>query len=103
MDTQILQVFDETIIREEGYIFIKPLCDFFGINPENQGDRIKSDPILAKSSLKKPMKTTNSNNYPRICLDKKGFVRWIQIINPNIVAVAQTQIQSLPLARIYNA
>jgi hypothetical protein len=27
------------------------------------------------------------DNYPRFSLDKKGFIRWIQIINPNIVAV----------------
>ena len=87
MDFQISQIFDRTILGEEEHIFIKPLCDFFGINPENQADKIKNDPILAKSSLKKPMKTTGSNNHPRICLDKKGFVRWIQIINPNIVAV----------------
>ena len=25
------------------------------------------------------------DNYLRFCLDKKGFVRWIQIINPNII------------------
>ena len=86
MKTSISQIFEQTIQSDENYIFIKPLCDFFGINPENQSDRIKNDPILAKSSLKKSMKTMGGDNYPRVCLDKRGFIRWIQIINPNIIA-----------------
>jgi len=86
MKTAISQIFEKTIQSDEEYIFIKPLCDFFKIDPENQGDRIKNDPILANSSVKKPMKSMFGDNYPRVCLDKKGFVRWIQIINPNIIA-----------------
>ena len=86
MGLQIFQVFNKTVRGEDEHIFIKPLCDFFGINPKNQEDKIKNGPILAKSSLKKPMKTTGSNNHPCICPDKKEFVRWAQIISPNIVA-----------------
>ena len=41
--------------------------------------------ILTKSSVKKPMKTLFRDNYPRLCLDKKGFIRWIQLLNPNII------------------
>ena len=86
MRTAILAIFEKTIHCDDQYIFIKPLCDFFKIDPENQGDRIKNDPILANSSVKKPMKSMFGDNYPRVCLDKKGFIRWIQIINPNIIA-----------------
>ena len=82
-----LQMFEKTIQNDENFIFIKPLCDFFGINHERQGDRIKNDVILARSSTKKSMMMANGHTYPRICLDKKGFIRWIQIINPNIVSV----------------
>ncbi len=80
-------MFEKTIQNDENFIFIKPLCDFFGINHERQGDRIKNDVILARSSTKKSMMMANGHTYPRICLDKKGFIRWIQIINPNIVSV----------------
>ena len=72
-------------IRKE-FIFIKPLSDFFGINHQRQYVRIQNDVILARSLTKKSKMMTNGRTYPRICLDKKGFIRWIQIINPNIVA-----------------
>ncbi len=85
METKALQMFTATVKNDDEHIFIKPLCDFFGIDPENQGDRIKNDPILAKSSVKKPMKMLFGDNYPRLCLDKKGFIRWIQLLNPNII------------------
>jgi hypothetical protein len=86
MDIQILHILNNSVLGDAEPIFIKPLCDFFGINPKNQEDKIKNGPILAKSSLKKPMKTTGSNNHPDICPDKKEFVRWAQTISPNIVA-----------------
>ena len=85
MKTEALRMFESTVKQDGDDIFIKPLCDFFGIDPENQQDRIKNDPILAKSSGKKPMKTMFGDNYPRTFLTKKGFIRWIQIINPNII------------------
>jgi len=31
------------------------------------------------------MKTLFGDNYPRLCLDKKGFIPWIQLLNPNII------------------
>ena len=86
MDTQISQIFDKTIIKEEEYIFIKPLCDFFKIDTEYQVIKIKNDPVLANCYGKNSNKMMFGDNYPRFSLDKKGFVRWIQIINPNIVA-----------------
>lgn len=87
METTALKMFTATVKSDNNNedIFIKPLCDFFKIDQENQGDRIKNDPILAKSSGKKPMKTLFGDNYPRVYLDKKGFLRWIQILNPNII------------------
>ena len=85
MQTAILQIFEKTI-KTDGYdIFIKPLCDFFGLDTENQVLKIKKDPILANCYGKSSNKTMFGDNYLRFCLDKKGFVRWIQIINPNII------------------
>ena len=82
-----LVMFEKTIQNDENFIFIKPLCDFFGINHQRQYGRIQNDVILARSLTKKSKMMTNGRTYPRICLDKKGFIRWIQIINPNIVAI----------------
>lgn len=86
MKTAISQIFEKTIQSDEDYIFIKPLCDFFGIDTENQVLKIKNDPILAICYGKNSNKTMFGDNYLRFFLDKKGFVRWIQIINPNIVS-----------------
>ena len=86
MKTPISQIFQMTVKTDGEEIFIKPLCDFFGIDTENQVLKIKNDPILAICYGKNSNKTMFGDNYLRFCLDKKGFVRWIQIINPNIIA-----------------
>lgn len=76
----------KTIIQSEGeYIWIKPICDFFDLNYENTTRKIKADPILAKQSTKKSNRSMFSDNYPRVLLSKKGFIRWIQITNSNTV------------------
>lgn len=80
-------IFQQTVINDEGYIYIKPLCDLFNINYENQTRRISNDPILQKSSTKKSNKSFFGDNIPRIAVNKRGFIRWIQIINPQIVQV----------------
>jgi hypothetical protein len=85
MKTAISQIFEKTIQTDGEYIFIKPLCDFFKIDTENQVLKIKNDPILANCYAKNSNKILFKDNYPRFCLDKKGFVRWIQIINPTII------------------
>ena len=85
MKTAISQIFEKTIQTDGEYIFIKPLCDFFKIDTENQVLKIKNDPILANCYGKNSNKMLFGDNYPRFCLDKKGFVRWIQIINPTII------------------
>ena len=59
----------------------KDLCSI----PDFTGIDWIMNPILAKSSVKKPMKTLFGDNYPRLCLDKKGFIPWIQLLNPNII------------------
>jgi acyl-ACP thioesterase len=85
MKTAISQIFEKTIQTEGDNIYIKPLCDFFKIDTENQVLKIKNDPILANCHAKNSNKMLFGDNYPRFCLDKKGFVRWIQIINPTII------------------
>jgi len=81
-------MFRATVRYEENYIWIKPVCDFFEINYENQTRKIKNDPILANHSTKKSNSSMFGDNYPRVLVDKIGFIRLIQIINPNTVAPA---------------
>ena len=80
------ETFKKAIQSEGDYIWIKPICDFFNLNYENAMRKIKLDPILAKQSTKKADSSMFSDNYPRVLLSKKGFIRWIQIINANTVS-----------------
>jgi hypothetical protein len=82
MENTSIQVFNTTIKSEGEHIFIKPVCDFFQIEYKNQVEKILSDPILAESHGKKRNNSLFGDNYPRIYLNRKGFIRWIQLINP---------------------
>lgn len=83
METTQLSVFNQTIKTQDDFIFVKPICDFFQIDYDKQAVKIKNDPILMNCAAKKPFKTLFGDSYPRLCLPKKGFMRWIQLINPN--------------------
>jgi hypothetical protein len=83
METTQLSIFNRTIKTDDECIFVKPLCDFFQIDYDNQVVRIKNDAVLSSQTGKKPFETLFGDTRPRVCLTKKGFVRWIQLINPN--------------------
>ena len=83
MEATNLTMFQSTVKTDYDRIYVKPLCDFFQINYANQVDRIKNDPILANSFGKNKNKLLFGDSYPRVTLDKKGFMRWIQLINPS--------------------
>jgi len=86
MNEQDLALFQKTIISDENnHIFVQPLCDFFGISNQNQSRIIKTDPILSKEWTKKSNEFLFGDKHSRNCLSKKGFLRWIQLISPNIV------------------
>ena len=85
MENTIIQMFKSTVQYDDEYIWLKPVCDFFKINYENQTRKIKSDRILANHSTKKSNRLMFGDNYPRILVDKIGFIRWIQLINPNTI------------------
>lgn len=82
-----VSIFQQTVLNDDGFIYIKPLCDLFKINYENQTRRIYNDVILQRSSTKKSNKLIFGDNIPRVAVTKRGFIRWIQIINPQIVQV----------------
>src|SRR5690606_6094309 len=80
-----LTLFKQTIQYQSNHIWIKPVCDFFEINYENQTRKINSDHILANQSTKMSNSLMFGDNYQRILLTKKGFLRWIQLINPTTI------------------
>ena len=100
METTALEMFKKTVQYEHSYIWVKPVCEFFELNVQSQQRKLKKDPILEKlwtktsTDLTKNEKLVGKNtpdfgivdNNGRVLLSKKGFVRWIQIINTNTVA-----------------
>lgn len=86
---QDLQMFVDTVkYSDDQTIFIQPLCEYFGIQQDNQLKRIKNDLILATSTLKNTSMLLFGDERERVCLTKRGFVRWIQLLNPQIVQVS---------------
>lgn len=99
METSSLVMFRKTVSFEFENIWVKPVCDFFNLDVQNQYTKIKNDPILGKlygknsTDSAKTEKLYGKNtpdlgeidNNGRILLSKKGFLRWIQIINPNSI------------------
>jgi len=88
MENNELVMFERTVKYSNDVIFIKPLCDLFNISYENQCRVISNDEILQTSSTKKSDKMLFGDKRERVCLTKKGFIRWIQLINPQIVQVS---------------
>ena len=85
MGKTAFQMFTSNLKSDDEHIYIKPLCDFFKIDSEKQVVKIKNDPILSICYAKKSNKMLFGDNYLHFCLDKKGFIRWIQLLNPNII------------------
>lgn len=87
METANLKMFVETIHYESELIWIKPLCDFFQISGQNQYRKIKKDAVLQNLWTKKSADLGVIDENGRILLTQKGFLRWVQTINANIVDV----------------
>lgn len=85
MENQELQLFKDTVKYGGEDIFIQPFCDAFGISYRNQCRVITKDKILQTSSTKKSAKLIFGDERRRVCLTPKGFIRWIQLINVQIV------------------
>ena len=91
MQTTELAMFTETVKFQNSNIWIKPVCDFFKLDVQNQYTKIKNDPILGKLYGKNSTDLSEINKLygkttpdlgeidknGRVLLSKKGFVRWI--------------------------
>ena len=85
MEATTLKIFSETVKLDGDKIWVRPLCNFFQIDVRNQHKNIKKDAILSNMVGKNTPSLGEIDDYGRIWLTKKGFSRWIQIINPNII------------------
>jgi len=85
MEAIALVMFNQTVKYENDNIWVKPVCDFFNLHVKNQHAKIKKDLILGKLVGKNRPDLGEIDNNGRILLSKKGFLRWIQIINPNTI------------------
>jgi hypothetical protein len=73
------------VFADQEHIFVKPLCDYFGINYTNQSRNIKNDEILKTQVTKKSLEPLFGDKREHLAVSRKGFVRWIQIINAQLV------------------
>lgn len=85
METTELTMFNETVKYQGDDIWIKPFCDFFGISYKWQVEVLRKDHILSSMVRKNSNETLFGDKRDRVLLPKKGFVRWIQLINPKTV------------------
>lgn len=85
MEDQELQVFEKSIKYQNDFIWVKPVCDMLKIDYKYQVEVIRNDPILSGMVEKNSSEMLFGDKRSRILLPKKGFIRWIQIINPTIV------------------
>jgi len=81
-------MFKDTVKYSGDAIFIKPVCDLFQIDYDNQCRRIKSSDLLKTSAGKNTAMWLFSDERERVTLTKQGFLTWILQLNPSIVQVS---------------
>lgn len=86
MENTALKMFTDTVKGESGYIFVRPLCEFFQIHYRNQASKIKSDPKIATQVRNFALESLFGDNREHLSLTKKGFLIWILSINASTVA-----------------
>jgi len=81
-----LDFFNGFMFRSDnGDWFVKPVCDFFGLDYDNQVQNIKRDKICQTDTGKNRFESLFRDNKQRLTIQNRGFARWIQMINPSIV------------------
>lgn len=85
MENATLQMFHTTIRFHQDMIWIKPVCDFFDLDVKYQHRKIKNDPVLQNLVENSLPDLGEIDKNGRILLSKKGFLRWIQIVNPQMI------------------
>lgn len=85
MEKSIESALKTLVINDDGSIFVEPVCKYFGINFKSQKRRFLEDPILQSEGTKKYHELAFGDKRLRLCVGRRGFIRWIQLINAEIV------------------
>jgi hypothetical protein len=100
MEISAITMFRNTVkYSGDEFIWVKPVCDFFNLSVQSEYRKIKKDPILGKLWTESSTEfSKKSDQYRflsrdlggvdvngRILLSRKGFIRWVQIINDKSV------------------
>lgn len=78
-------MFESTIQYHQDMIWVKPVCDYFNLDVKYQHRKIKKDPVLQNLVENSLPDLGEIDKNGRILLTKKGFLRWIQIVNPQMI------------------
>lgn len=80
-----LQVLQKTEINEKGKIAVTPICKMFEMNVQSVHRTMKKDHILSDLWTKESTNLGYIEKNGTVWLSKRGFVRWIQNINPKYI------------------
>lgn len=81
-----IKIFEQTVVYVENqYIPVTLTCKFFGITYRGQIDKIKNNLVLQSEWKKISSEFIFGDKRSRVCLTKKGFIRWIQLLNVQLV------------------
>ncbi len=85
MEATVITMFKQSVQFFDKNVAVKPFCAFFGLDFQNQVEKIRKDPVL--NQLYGNFRTVGADLKQRdmFCLSKRGFVRWIDRINPKNV------------------
>lgn len=85
--SKLPQILKQTVLLSENeYIFISPVCDFFGLSTKNQIEQLKKDPICQSDIRKISSESVFGDKRKRLVLSRRGFIRWIQLISAALVS-----------------
>jgi len=87
---------------ENGDWFIKPVCDFFGLDYDNQVEKINKDKICQTDTGKFLSEAIFGDKRLRLTLRDRGFARWIQMTYTSNIRVELQEKFELFQANIFD-
>lgn len=83
-----IDVINEFMFRaDDGSWFFKPICDFFGLDYDNQVEKINNDKICQTDTGKNLSEKIFGDKRQRITLRDRGISRWVQMTNASNMRV----------------
>lgn len=87
---------------DNGDWFIKPVCDFFGLDYDNQVEKINKDKICQTDTGKFLSEAIFGDKRLRLTLRDRGFARWIQMTYTSNIRVELQEKFELFQANIFD-